>query len=72
MDVLLIILGVIIGVFISTVIYTLRTDGTVRVDQSDPTEEPYLFLELDKPVNEIISKHHVTFKVIVKNYISQK
>ena len=49
--------------------YKIST-GNLRIDHSDPTEEPYLFLELSESVREVMKKKYVVFKVNTKNYIS--
>lgn len=63
------------GVLIGTIIYAIAVKtasvGTLRIDQSDPEDSPYLFLELDKNVFTIASKKYVIMKVNLKNYISQ-
>lgn len=62
------------GVLIGTIIYAIAVKtasvGTLRIDQSDPEDSPYLFLELDKNLATISSKKYVTMKVERKNYIS--
>lgn len=63
-------IGICCGIGIFYVMFHKRSVGTLRVDRSDPTEEPYLFLELTTSVNNVISKDFVTFKVNTKNYIS--
>lgn len=71
MEVLFVLLGIVIG-GLGMVIWTLfRSVGTLRIDQSDPTEVPYLFLELDKPVESVMNKKIVLFRVNKKNYISE-
>ena len=71
MEVLLFLLGFMAGIVSFLVYLIVRSVGTLRVDQSDPTEQPYLFLELDKPVESVINKKYVLFRVIKKNFISQ-
>ena len=71
MEVLLVLLGFIGGMVFFLICLTARSIGTLRVDQSDPTEPPYLFLELDKPVENIIKEKYVLFRVNKKNFISQ-
>ena len=71
MGVLLVLLGFIGGMVFFLIYLAARSIGTLRVDQSDPTEQPYLFLELDKPVESVINKKYVLFRVIKKNFISQ-
>lgn len=46
--------------------------GDLRVDQSDPEDGPYLFLELQKGVSNFKNKKYVILKVNIKNYISRK
>ena len=72
LEVLLFLLGFMVGIVSFLVYLIVRSVGTLRVDQSDPTEPPYLFLELDKPVETVINKKYVLFKVIKKNFISQE
>ena len=70
-EVLLVLLGFVGGMVFFLICLTTRSIGTLRVDQSDPTEQPYLFLELDKPVESVINKKYVLFRVNKKNFISQ-
>ena len=67
------IIAFLVGVLIGTIIYAIAVKtasvGTLRIDQSDPDDSPYLFLEL-KNTNAIFSKKYVTMKVELKNYIS--
>ena len=71
MEVLLVLLGFVGGMVFFLICLAARWIGTLRVDQSDPTEQPYLFLELDKPVESVINEKYVLFRVIKKNFISQ-
>ena len=62
--------GIVIGLVLSRLIFRPKHMGTINVDCSD--DEPYLFLELDAPLNmSILSKKQVTFAVRLKNYIPQ-
>lgn len=65
-------LGVIVGSIITVMISRIRFSGTLRMDQSDPDDKPYLFLELSDSVENVCRHKYVTFKVLVKNYISRK
>ena len=62
------------GVLVGTIIYAIAVKtasvGTLRIDQSDPEDSPYLFLELDKNLSTIVSKKYIVMKVELKNYIS--
>ena len=44
--------------------------GTLRVDTSDP-DGPYLFLELNTPVSEVMKQKQVALDVNTQSYISQ-
>lgn len=52
----------------------LKAIGTLRVDQSDPDDGPYLFLELYSPdaTTAIMNSKQVIFDVNVKDYISHE
>lgn len=45
--------------------------GDLRIDRSDP-DGPYLFLELDKPLNTFEQEEYVVFRIKNENYISHK
>ena len=68
------IIAFLVGVLIGTIIYAIAVKtasiGTLRIDQSDPDDSPYLFLEIKQGVNVISSKKYVIMKVERKNYIS--
>lgn len=68
---ILLLVGLVAGLIASSFIYEPKSIGSIRVDRSD--DEPYLFLELDEPLDKsIVDGEYVTFKVFVKDYISQK
>ena len=46
--------------------------GTLRVDQSDPDDNPYLFLELSGDPKKLPNQKYITLKVNIENYISHK
>ena len=68
------IIAFLVGVLIGTILYAIAMKtasvGTLRIDQSDPEDSPYLFLELKKNVNNIASNKYVIMKVKRENYIS--
>ena len=71
LEVLLVLLGFVGGMTVFLICLAARSIGTLRIDQSDPTEQLYLFLELDKTVDIVINKKYVVFRVNKKNFISQ-
>lgn len=69
-DILIAILFFIIGFFARWIFFKNKPIGVVRVDQSDPNEKPYLFLELPPgSMDEIMTKDVVTFNVVRENYL---
>lgn len=60
------------GVAIAIFVYRAERVGTLRIDRSDPSEPPYIFLELNKGVGDISTKKNVILMVKDENYISQK
>ena len=71
-EVLLVLLGFVGGMAFFLMYLAARSIGTLRVDQSDPTEPPYLFLELDKPVENVVKEKYVLFRVSKKNFINSQ
>ena len=43
--------------------------GTLRIDNSDPDNVNGLFLELKVPIEHIVNKKVVTFRILKENYI---
>lgn len=72
MEVILILTGVFLGISISSIIYRSYFVGNLRIDNSDPVDGPYMFLELEKGVGDISSKKHVILKVKRENFIPHK
>lgn len=72
MEVILILAGVLLGISISSIIYRSYFVGNLRIDNSDPADGPYMFLELEKGIGDISSKKHVILKVKLKNFIPHK
>lgn len=70
--VLAVIAGIIIGAIITVVIFSAISVGSLRVDQSIPEDEPYLFLELTKSVSTILRKKFVVLKVRAEDFIPHK
>ena len=66
--------GVLIGIIIAVVSSRKNAVGDLRIDHSDPDDNPYLFLELEpgSDPNAIAKKKYITLRVKVENYISQK
>lgn len=73
MEIALLLVGMGVGSIFTYVILKRRQHsiGTIRVDRSIPDEEPYLFLELNSGVGEIMRNRQVLLDVKVENYISQ-
>ena len=69
MEFILFFVGVSLGVSIASIIFRSHFIGDLRIDNSDPDDVPYLFLELSKDIGEIYRKKYVIFKVSLKNFI---
>ena len=65
--------GVIVGFALGVnAVYKRLKIGTLRVDQSDPFDEPYLFLDLSRPVSYVMTRKFVCIDVNVEDYIPRK
>ena len=69
--ILFFIIGLVVGLISARYVIRKKTYGMLRIDRSDP-DGPYLFLELDRNVEELSKQKHVVFNVLDKNYISQE
>ena len=69
-------IGIIIGIVMTSIffcsLFFKKLVGNLNVDRSDPSEQPYLFLEIYKRVGvaNVINKKYVIMKVKHENYIS--
>lgn len=72
MEILLILVGVLLGVAISVIVFRTYFVGNLRIDNSDPEDGPYMFLELEKGISDISSKKHVVLKVRREDFIPHK
>ena len=68
------IIGFALGLAIGALIFgkTDKPIGDIVVENSDPEDGPYLFLELDTPIHQFVNSKQVTCNVKMKSYISQK
>ena len=64
--------GISIGLLFGKAWTDKHVIGNLRIDQSDPTEDPYLFLELFNGIHTFSDKKTVHLKVRAENYVSQK
>lgn len=67
-------IGLAAGVGLTLLTRKEKPIGSLCVDDSDPDDGPYLFLEFEPDQNPgvIMRKTHVTLKVEKKNYISHE
>ena len=72
MEVILIIAGIAIGLIISAIRNEIRYVGSLRIDKSDPTENPYLFLEIDEGVRDISNRKYIILRVKREDFIPRK
>ena len=71
MEVVYAVVGIMIGFIVSSIIRQKRPVGFLRIDKSDP-DGPYLFLELKKSVNEIVTQRTVLLEVKSEDFIPRK
>ena len=64
-------LGVLVGAIFTGIVFRLFLVGTLRLDHSDP-DSPFLFLELSKRIETVISKKYVVLRVKAKDFIPHK
>ena len=69
-------IGFVIGMFLGISKITRRhasgVQGVLNVDSSDPTNEPGLWLQLNVPIEDVVSQRQAIFNVNVIQPISQK
>lgn len=70
--ILALVIGVLIGVVATVIITQIKSVGSLRIDTSDPDDNPYLFLELSTEVRDIYRKKYVLLKVNTNNLIPRK
>ena len=46
--------------------------GALRVDDSDPDEPPYIFLELKEDVSHLYKKKQVVLQVHIKSFVPRQ
>lgn len=71
MEVVYVVVGIILGFVVSSIIRRKYPVGFLRIDKSDP-DGPYLFLELKKSINEIVTQKTVLLKVKREDFIPHK
>lgn len=63
--------GMILGILLDKWSVRKNRVGILRVDHSDPTDQPYIFLEATESVYEIAKRKYVLMDVEIRNYISR-
>lgn len=71
MEAVFLVVGIIFGVVSSCCVFFRLRVGKLHVDYSDP-DGTYLFLELNKDLNDIDKEDYIVLKVDAKPYISRK
>lgn len=65
-------IGIFIGVLLGIVLSHRKPLGNLRIDRSDHTSEPLLFLELGTDVRTIMHKKQVVFTVQIEDFLSHE
>lgn len=71
MEVIYVAVGILIGFAVSAISRRKHPVGFLRIDKSD-SDGPYLFLELKKSVNEIVTQKTVLLEVKREDFIPHK
>ena len=69
---LIFVVGYIVGSLVSDTSHKRVVVGDLRVDRSDPTDRPYLFLELESDLAYVLMQDEVALRVKIENFITQK
>lgn len=66
------VIGVIMGVIFATIIQRKVLDiaGSLVIEESE--DGPYIFLELEEPVREILGQYAVTLRVVRNKYTTRR
>lgn len=67
-----IVIGVIVGLLLGKHLFRTHVIGDLRIDRSDPTSEPFLFLEIGTDVRTLSNMKEATFKVCNKDFLPRK
>lgn len=67
--ILVVAVAIIVLIMIAIVTYKKRKIGCIRIDSSESTREPYIFLELHKDLDFVSSKKYVVLAVKNENYV---
>lgn len=70
--VIAVVIGIVVGSILTVLVMGSLSSGNLRIDQSIPEEDPYLFLELTKSVSTILHKKFVILKVRAEDFIPHK
>ena len=63
------VIALIIGFLLGASVFYRRPVGNLRIDQSDPADPPYLFLELSSDVGRFLHKKYVVLRVRAENFL---
>ena len=75
MELVYMLIGLVLGITLNSICFYIylrrQRAGKLRIDRSDPSENPYLFLEATISVSDISHKKCVILQVSNENFISQ-
>lgn len=64
--------GLVIGGMTVRLVYRLNHAGTLYINDLNPDEEPYVFLELDRDIYDLYLEEYITLRVNLKREDSQR
>lgn len=62
-------IGLVVGFIITKLYIIFHAHGVLRIDTSDPNDQPYMFVELAKSPIEVKKQAYVIFRVNPNNYL---
>lgn len=62
--------GLLIGIIFQRFMFRRHKIGDLRIDKSDPNDNPYMFMELNVNTNALKSLNYVVMNVKEENFIS--
>ena len=67
--------GLLVGIIYCVMLVVHRkmfNKGNILIDNSDPNEQPYMFLEISVNPNELKDNRYIVLKVKKKNFITHE
>lgn len=67
MELIFFVCGIVVGVFVTTIVSRMRRAGTLVIWAAGSDEPPYMSIDLDQNIPQIAKRKYVSAKVEVRN-----